>query len=125
MIFNALKKLLRKPEAAQQEPLIQQEPVVQQLNRKVFFPVFLFVALRAEPVGERKARYYEIGNDVACVADPDIPEFDELNPLQSFFKSHYDPDKNVLVEAGTGVGKTTCIWIAQMIVRFVSEQPTQ
>ncbi len=70
----------------------------------------------AEPeVVREPSQVYEIGADYPCLADPDIPEFLELNPLQSCFKDKYNPNKHAVIVAGTNTGKSACIWIAQML----------
>ena len=44
----------------------------------------------------------------------DLPceDLERLNPLQSCFKIHFDPDKNCVVVSSTGSGKTVIAYIA-------------
>ena len=57
------------------------------------------------------AQVYEIPPDYPTVKDPDLP-FEQLNCVQSFFRDHYNPNRNCVVQLGTGTGKTGLAYIA-------------
>lgn len=58
-------------------------------------------------------RLFVVGNDYPCYKDPEMPvEIKILNPLQSCFRDKYRPDKNCIIDAGTGEGKTLVTYVA-------------
>ena len=56
---------------------------------------------------------FEVTGDFPCLPLGDLPceDLDMLNPLQSCFKTHYNPEKNCVVVSGTGSGKTIIAYI--------------
>lgn len=58
-------------------------------------------------------RLFVVGNDYPCYKDAEMPVHIEfLRPLQSCFRDSYRPEKNCIVDAGTGEGKSPIAYIA-------------
>jgi len=65
------------------------------------------------PPPKPEVRVFKAGADYPCHKPVGIPvDYEFLNPMQSCFLDNYDPGRNAVVEAPTGIGKTVIAFIA-------------